>query len=102
LTEDLVSLIDSGFESSALPEKYKVTIGAVTALINDPRAGLSDDLRAALLEHFTPAQLVELLVTAAFASGMSKATIAWGPPPEMQRTEVPTPTPDPNQRYAQS
>jgi hypothetical protein len=43
--------------------------------------------------------VVELLVTAAFASAMSKATIAWGPPPEMPTTEVPTPTPDPNDRF---
>ena len=67
-------------------------------LVNDP-AGLRDDLRAALIEHFGAAGTVELLITAGFASAMSKAAIAWGPPPAIPTTEVPSPTPDPADRH---
>jgi hypothetical protein len=59
---------------------------------------MADDLRSALLGEFSSGQIVELLVTAAFASAFSKAAIAWGPPQAVPVTEVPTPTPDPADR----
>jgi alkylhydroperoxidase family enzyme len=61
-------------------------------LITDPKA-MPDDLKAALEREFTPAEIVELAVTITIASGFSKAAIAWGPPPQIPVTEVPTPTP---------
>ena len=60
---------------------------------------MDDDLRTALLAEFEPRQIVELAVTAAFASAFSKAAIAWGPPAPIPVTEVPTPTPDPALRH---
>jgi hypothetical protein len=61
---------------------------------------MADDLRAALVDEFSPEQIVELFVTAAVASAFSKAAIAWGPPPAIPVTEVPTPTPEPADRTA--
>ncbi len=62
-------------------------------LITDPR-GMTDELRAALAAEFTPAEIVELTATVTMASSFSKAAIAWGPPPHIPLTEVPTPGPD--------
>jgi hypothetical protein len=60
---------------------------------------MQDALRVALLGEFSPAEIVELMLTVAFASAFSKASIAWGPPPGIPTTEVPTPTADPADRY---
>ena len=62
------------------------------ALVGDPN-GIDDNLRAALAAEFTRAQLVELTATITFASAFSKAAIAWGPPPELPLTDVPSPGP---------
>ncbi len=55
---------------------------------------MTGELAAALHAEFTPAELIELLLTTALASAFSKAAIAWGPPPPMPTLEVPTPGPD--------
>jgi len=65
------------------------------ALVNDPHS-IDDALRAELAAEFTRAQLVELTATITFASAFSKAAIAWGPPPELPLTEVPSPGPNRN------
>jgi alkylhydroperoxidase family enzyme len=70
-------------------------------IVTDP-TGMDEDLRSELLEEFTEAEVVELVLTTALASAFSKAAIAWGPPEEMPTLEVPTPTPDPDQRYGGS
>lgn len=57
-------------------------------------AELAGDLAGGLAEQFSPGELEELVLTAAMACGFSKAAIAWGPPPEMPLSEMPTPTPD--------
>ena len=62
-------------------------------IINDPN-GMGDDLRADLLREFSPAEIVELALTTALASALSRAAIAWGPPDAMPLLEVPTPTRD--------
>jgi hypothetical protein len=63
-------------------------------------AGDADDaLRADLAAELTPPQILELALTAAMASAFSKAAIMWGPPPDMPPVDVPTPTPDPADRY---
>jgi alkylhydroperoxidase family enzyme len=86
-----------GYESTALPKRFKVAIRATDQLINDPN-GTNDGLRLELIEQFSPGQAVELLVTAAFASAFSKAAIIWGPPEAIATTVVPSPTPDPTER----
>jgi alkylhydroperoxidase family enzyme len=62
-------------------------------LITDPKS-MTVELREALSAAFTPAEIVELTTTITFASSFSKAAIAWGPPPQIPMTEVPTPSPE--------
>ena len=87
-----MSAIDDGFEDAALPERFKLAVRLTDVIVNDPR-GMTDELRAALLAELPPAGIVELVLTAALASAFSKAAIAWGPPPPMPVTEVPSPGP---------
>jgi alkylhydroperoxidase family enzyme len=53
--------------------------------------GLTDAQRRELLEHFSPAQLVELTAGVALFLGFSKIAVALGPPPDMPTMVVPTP-----------
>ena len=84
--------IDDDYAESGLPERFKLALRLADAVISDP-SGLSDADQAALSEEFTTAELTELALTVAMAAGFSKAAIAWGPPPVIPVTEVPTPTP---------
>lgn len=93
LTEALVDEIDDQYATSDLPRRYKLAVQYADVIINDP-SGLSNSLKADLLDEFTPEEIVELTMTTAFAMAFSKAAVAWGPPPEMPVLEVPTPTPD--------
>lgn len=93
LTEEQVSEIDENVATSALPERYKLAVRLADVIIGDPH-GLDDGLRDELVREFTAAEIVELTLTTAFAMAFSKAAVAWGPPPDMPVTEVPTPTPD--------
>jgi AhpD family alkylhydroperoxidase len=93
LTEEFVDDIVDDVDATDLPDRYKLTVRYTDVLIGDP-TGLTDDLRAEMLDEFEPDQIVELTLTAAFAMAFSKAAVAWGPPPDMPVLEVPTPTPD--------
>ena len=75
-----------------MPARYQLVVRYTDALVNDPHS-IDDDLRGALAAEFTRPQLVELTATITFASAFSKAAIAWGPPPELPLTEVPSPGP---------
>jgi len=81
-----------------LPERFRMAVELTDVIVQNPR-GMSDELREQLDAEFTPSELVELTLTVALASAFSKAAIAWGPPPQIPLTEVPTPTPDPTTRY---
>ncbi|MDE0613468.1 MAG: hypothetical protein OXI32_03540 [bacterium] len=85
--------IQDGYDDSELPGRLKLALRMADAVISDP-SGLSAADQAALSEEFAPAELAELALTVAMAAGFSKAAIAWGPPPVIPVTEVPTPTPD--------
>ena len=85
--------IQDGYADSDLPDRLKLALRMSDAVISDP-SGLSETDQAALREEFTSAELAELALTVAMAAGFSKAAIAWGPPPVIPVTEVPTPTPD--------
>jgi hypothetical protein len=50
-------------------------------------------MKTALVDEFGAEGLDELCLTISFASGFSKAAVAWGPPPVIPVMEVPTPTP---------
>ena len=85
--------IRDDYADSDLPDRLKLALRMADAVISDP-SGLSEADQKALNEEFTPAELAELALTVAMAAGFSKAAIAWGPPPAIPVTEVPTPTPD--------
>ena len=53
MTEDLVELIDEGFETSALSPRHKLAIAYADVLIADPRS-LTDEMRRQLAAEFTP------------------------------------------------
>ncbi len=55
--------------------------------------GLSPDMQAEMLRHFTPAQVVELTTCLALVMGFSKIAVALGAAPDTMPTMV-VPTPD--------
>ncbi len=81
LDEEHVTLIDDGYADSELTHRWKLAIRLADALIADAR--VDADLRAALLDEFTDAQIVELTATIATAIAFSKASVAFGAPDEM-------------------
>ncbi|MCY3861671.1 MAG: hypothetical protein OXG67_06875 [bacterium] len=85
--------IKDDYADSDLPKRLKLALRMADAVITDP-SGLSEADQNALSEEFTPAELAELALTVAMAAGFSKAAIAWGPPPVIPMTEIPTPTPE--------
>ncbi|GIU91081.1 MAG: hypothetical protein KatS3mg010_2180 [Acidimicrobiia bacterium] len=72
-----------------MPERWKLAIRLADALIADAR--IDDRLRTELLAEFSPAEIVELTATITTAIAFSKAAVAFGAPPEMPVTVVPTP-----------
>lgn len=93
LTEDLVELIDDDYDTSDLPERWKLAARWADVLIHDP-GGSTPELRDALLAEFGPDGVVELTATVTAAIAFSKAAVAFGAPPDMPVMEVPTPTVD--------
>lgn len=89
LMEDHVARIDDGYETSDLPNRWKLAARLADALITD--AVVDADLRAALLAELTSAEIVELTATITTAIAFSKAAVAFGAPPEMPLAVVPTP-----------
>ena len=87
----MVDQIDEGFDDSALPERFKLVVRLTDGLL----AGGHVDpvLKARVVDEFGAEGFTELALTIAFASGFSKAAVAWGPPPEQPVMEVPTPAP---------
>jgi alkylhydroperoxidase family enzyme len=94
LDEARVDLIADGFETSALPTRWKLAIRWTDALLALPAARIDPGLRRELLAEFTSAEIVELTVTITTAIAFSKAAVTFGAPPEMPVLEVPTPSPD--------
>lgn len=92
LDEASVALVDDGYATTDLPERWKLAIRLADALIADAR--VDTELRAALLAEFSSAQIVELTATITTAIAFSKAAVAFGAPPEMPVMVVPTPTVD--------
>jgi len=89
LDEERVARIDDGYEASDLPDRWKLVIRLTDALVADAR--IPPDLRGALLDEFSAAEIVELVATITTAIAFSKAAIAFGAPPDMPVTVVPTP-----------
>ena len=93
LSEDHVEHIEDGYESSDLPERWKLTLRWADAIIGHP-ASQAPAVRPDVDVAFSREEAVELTLTVAIAQGFSKAAVAWGPPPEIPLTVIPTPTPD--------
>lgn len=93
LTEEMVAEIDDGYETSALPERYKLVLRFADVVLGPRPAEVAQVLRDALVAEMRPAEIVELALTTAVAQGFSKAAVAWGPAPDIPLTVVPTPSP---------
>lgn len=91
LSEDLVDEITDGYVGSDLPGRFKTALRFVDVVLSARPGAVDDDLRRDLLAEFTPAEIVELAMTAGIAQGFSKAAVAWGPAPDIPLTVVPTP-----------
>jgi alkylhydroperoxidase family enzyme len=85
-------MIDDAYAGSALAEPRKAAV-ALTDVVLGRTPAVDEGLAAALARHFTPPQIVELAVTAGLCHGFSKIAVAFGPPPDMPVTVVPSPTP---------
>jgi len=92
LTEDLVAMIDEGFEESALSPRHKALIRFADAFLVDP-GSLGDDVRADMQRYFTPPEIVEVTSCLALCMGFSKIAIVLGQAPEAMPTMI-VPTPD--------
>ncbi len=92
MTEELVTMIDEGFEESALSPRHKALIRFADAFLVDP-ASVGADVRADILRHFTPPEIVEITACLALCMGFSKIAIVLGQAPEAMPTMV-VPTPD--------
>ena len=80
-----------GADRDGLSPRLELVVRLTDALL---AGGCVDpSLKAALVDEFGADGFDELLFTITFASGFSKAAVAWGPPPELPVIEVPTPTP---------
>lgn len=86
-------MIDQGYDASSLSPRHKAAI-ALTDVLLGRRDAVDAALATELAARFTPAEVVELGVTAALCMGFSKIAIALGPAPaDIPVTIVPTPTP---------
>jgi len=93
LTENYVEQIVDGYESSDLPDRWKAAVRWTDAVIGYPATD-APAVRDGVTSAFTPAEFVELTLTAAIAQGFSKSVVAWGGARDMPTVIVPTPTPD--------
>jgi AhpD family alkylhydroperoxidase len=93
LSEADVGLIDDGYAGSPLSPRLKTAI-ALTDVVLGRTGEVGASLAAALAQEFTPAEIVELGVTAALCHGFSKIAVALGAAPDdIPVTIVPTPAP---------
>jgi AhpD family alkylhydroperoxidase len=92
LSEELVALIDDGYAASELSGRHKAAIRFTDAFLRHP-GEVDDETRRELLEHFTPAEIVELAAGVALFMGFSKIAVALGQAPESMPTLV-VPTPE--------
>ncbi len=88
-TEDLVSKL-ADYESSDLPERTKVALRLADTLSGD-RPTVDVAFMAALREHFTDEQILDLGMTIAFASGWQRFIEAFGIVPDRWTEHSPSP-----------
>lgn len=94
LCEEQVELIRDDYEQSALSPRQKAALRFTDAFLRTP-GEVDEALRARMLEHFTPEEIVELAAGLALFMGFSKIAVALGQVPEtMPITVMPTPDHD--------
>ena len=81
LDEDRVSMIQDDYQQSDLSEREKLILAFTDQFLGDPQ-GLSDTLKAALLEEFNSRELVHLSMVVAHFSGFSRCAVSLGGMPE--------------------
>ncbi|MGW0664474.1 carboxymuconolactone decarboxylase family protein [Streptodolium elevatio] len=95
LGEDLVELIEDGFEESVLEERHKVVIRFTDFFLGDPHGMATDraaDLRDDLLAAFGPDGTVELAAALALFMGFAKIAVTLGSmPADFPTMVIPTP-----------
>ena len=89
-TEDLVAKL-ADYESSDLPERTKAALRLADALSGDRRASVDAAFMAALREHFTDEQILDLGMTTSFASGWQRFIEAFGIVPDRWTEHSPSP-----------
>lgn len=92
MTENVVAMIDEGFEESDLSARHKALIRYADAFLVDP-GSLRDDARTEMLRYFTPAEIVEVTACLALCMGFSKIAVVLGQVPDSMPTTI-VPTPD--------
>jgi alkylhydroperoxidase family enzyme len=88
-TEDLVSKL-ADYESSDLPARTKAALRLADTLSGD-RPSVDAAFMAALREHFTDEQILDLGMTIAFASGWQRFIEAFGIVPDRWTERSPSP-----------
>ncbi len=78
------------YEGSDLPERTKAALRLADTLSGDRRS-VDAALMAALREHFTDAQILDLGMTIAFASGWQRFVEGFGIVPDQFREDGPSP-----------
>lgn len=92
LTEELVNLIDDGYENTPLSARHKLALEFTDAFLMQP-GEVNDDLKQRLLAEFGTDQLVELSAILALFLNFARIVVATGSEPENMPTTV-LPTPD--------
>jgi len=88
-TEDLVAKL-ADYENSDLPERTKAALRLADKLSGDDRA-VDASFMAALREHFSDDQILDLGMTIAFASGWQRFIDAFGIVPDRWTEHAPSP-----------
>jgi len=88
-TEDLVAKLAS-YEESDLPERTKMALRFADRMTS-ARPSIDPDFHAALRQHFSDDQLLDLGMTIAFASGWQRFIEAFGIVPDRWRDGSPPP-----------
>ena len=89
-TEDLVAKL-ADYEDSDLPERTKAALRLADALSSDHRPVVDGAFMAALREHFTNEQILDLGMTVSFASGWQRFIEAFGIVPDRWTERSPSP-----------
>jgi alkylhydroperoxidase family enzyme len=92
LTEDVVCLIDEGYEQTDLSDAQKAALRFTDAYLHNP-GNVPQSVRDGLAAHFSAPEIVEITLALAMFMGMAKVLISLGMEPEQMETTI-VPTPD--------